>query len=179
MAAKTVKQQEETTPAATTGNDAVNNPEAGGEGQQTADPEAGGEGQQATDPEAGGEGQQTADPEAGGEGQQTADPEAEGEGQQTTDPEETLSVLIAQTYILYNSKHYKPGDVLPANDPDMLAAWIEAGTAAWVDARELEHEKVIPVTAVAGIYGSSTSSDSDNGENLVGRVPANASRSKK
>lgn len=155
MAAKTVKQQEETTPAATTGNDAVNNPEAGGEGQQATDPEA------------------------GGEGQQTADPEAEGEGQQTTDPEETLSVLIAQTYILYNSKHYKPGDVLPANDPDMLAAWIEAGTAAWVDARELEHEKVIPVTAVAGIYGSSTSSDSDNGENLVGRVPANASRSKK
>lgn len=143
MAAKTVKQQEETTPAATTGNDAVNNPEAGGEGQQTTDPEA------------------------------------EGEGQQTTDPEETLSVLIAQTYILYNSKHYKPGDVLPANDPDMLAAWIEAGTADWVDARELEHEKVIPVTAVAGIYGSSTSSDSDNGENLVGRVPANASRSKK
>ena len=131
MAAKTVKQQEETTPAVTTGNDAVNNPEA------------------------------------------------EGEGQQTTDPEETLSVLIAQTYILYNSKHYKPGDVLPANDPDMLAAWIEAGTAAWVDARELEHEKAIPVTAVAGIYGSSTSSDSDNGENLVGRVPANASRSKK
>lgn len=155
MAAKTVKQQEETTPAATTGNDAVNNPEAGGEGQHATDPEA------------------------GGEGQQTADPEAEGEGQQTTDPEETLSVLIAQTYILYNSKHYKPGDVLPANDPDMLAAWIEAGTAAWVDARELEHEKVIPVTAVAGIYGSSTSSDSDNGENLVGRVPANASRSKK
>lgn len=143
MAAKTVKQQEETTPAVTTGNDAVNNPEAEGEGQQTTDPEA------------------------------------EGEGQQTTDPEEIVSVLIAQTYILYNSKHYKPGDVLPANDPDMLAAWIEAGTAAWVDARELEHEKAIHVTAVAGIYGSSTSSDSDNGENLVGRVPANASRSKK
>ena len=87
MAAKTTKQQEETTPAATTGNDAVNNPEA------------------------------------------------EGEGQQTTDPEEIVSVLIAQTYILYNSKHYKPGDVLPANDPDMLLAWIDAGTAAWVDAK--------------------------------------------
>lgn len=143
MAAKTTKQQEETTPAATTENDAVNNPETEGEGQQTADPET------------------------------------EGEGQQTTDPEETVSVLIAQTYILYNSKHYKPGDVLPANDPDMLLAWIDAGTAAWVDAKELEREKAIPVTAVAGIYGSSTSSDSDNGENLVGRVPANSSRNKK
>ena len=49
----------------------------------------------------------------------------------------------------------------------------------WKEQRELEHEKAIPVTAVAGIYGSSTSSDSDNGENLVGRVPANSSRNKK
>ena len=85
-------------------------------------------------------------------------------------------MLLAQTYILYNSHQYKPGDELPGNDPVMLAAWLEAGTAAWVSVSELISDTAIPVSALAGLYGSAVSSDSDDGENLVGRVPINAGR---
>lgn len=127
MAAKTSKQQENTTPAA--------------------------EEKEKTVPE------QQAEPEPG--------------------EEEEEKVLLAQTYILYNSHQYKPGDELPGNDPAMLAAWLEAGTAAWVSVSELISDTAIPVSALAGLYGSAVSSDSDDGENLVGRVPINAGRKRK
>lgn len=137
MAAKTSKQQENTTPAA--------------EEKEKTVPE------KQTDPE-----QQT-DP----------DPDEEEE------EEEEEKVLLAQTYILYNSHQYKPGDELPGNDPAMLEAWLEAGTAAWVSVSELISDTAIPVSALAGLYGSAVSSDSDDGENLVGRVPINAGRRRK
>ena len=88
----------------------------------------------------------------------------EEEEPEITEDEEEKKVCIAQTYILYNSTQYKPGDVLPANDPEMLAAWLEAGTAKWL------------VTALAGMYGTAVSSDSEDGEDLVGRVPHNSAR---
>lgn len=139
MAAKTSKQQENTTPAA--------------------------EEKEKTVPE------QQAEPEKQAEPEQQAEPEP-GE-------EEEEKVLLAQTYILYNSHQYKPGDELPGNDPAMLAAWLEAGTAAWVSVSELISDTAIPVSALAGLYGSAVSSDSDDGENLVGRVPINAGRKRK
>ena len=85
--------------------------------------------------------------------------------------EEEKKVCIAQTYILYNSTQYKPGDVLPANDPEMLAAWLEAGTAKWLDETVVNSMKAQSVTALAGMYGTAVSSDSEDGEDLVGRVP--------
>ena len=87
--------------------------------------------------------------------------------------EEEKKVCIAQAYILYNSTQYKPGDVLPANDPEMLAAWLEAGTAKWLDETVVNSMKAQSVTALAGMYGTAVSSDSENGEELVGRVPHN------
>lgn len=79
-------------------------------------------------------------------------------------------VLIAQSYILYNSKHYKPGEMLPANDQEMTKAWIEAGTAAWVVENKVL--KAIPAAAMAGISGIAAISESEGGEDLVGRVLA-------
>ena len=89
---------------------------------------------------------------------------------------EEKKVCIAQTYILYNSTQYKPGDELPANDPEMLAAWLEAGTAKWVDETDVSTMKAQSATALAGMYGTAVSSDSVGGEDLVGRVPHNIAR---
>ena len=93
-----------------------------------------------------------------------------------TEDEEEKKVCIAQAYILYNSTQYKPGDVLPANDPEMLAAWLEAGTAKWVDEMDVRTMKAQSATALAGMYGTAVSSDSGDGEDLVGRVPHNIAR---
>ena len=41
--------------------------------------------------------------------------------------------LIAAYPILYRSRQYWVGEELPADDAGMVQAWIEAGTAAWVD----------------------------------------------
>ena len=46
--------------------------------------------------------------------------------------EAAARVCIAQAYILYNSTQYKPGDKVPTNNPEMLEAWLKAGTVAWV-----------------------------------------------
>lgn len=90
--------------------------------------------------------------------------------------EEEKKVCIAQTYILYNSTQYKPGDELPANDPEMLAAWLEAGTAKWLDETVVNSMKAQSATALVGMYGTAVSSDSGDGEDLVGRVPHNSAR---
>ena len=39
--------------------------------------------------------------------------------------------LIAKYPILYLSKQYDIGDELVANNPEMVKAWLDAGTAAW------------------------------------------------
>lgn len=98
------------------------------------------------------------------------------EEQGITEDEEEKKVCIAQTYILYNSTQYKPGDELPANDPEMLAAWLEAGTAKWVDETDVSTMKAQSATALVGMYGTAVSSDSGDGEDLVGRVPHNSAR---
>ena len=44
--------------------------------------------------------------------------------------------FVALRSILYLSRQYAAGDTLPTNNPDMVSAWIEAGSAAWVDAKK-------------------------------------------
>ncbi|PKM72843.1 MAG: hypothetical protein CVU91_07395 [Firmicutes bacterium HGW-Firmicutes-16] len=44
--------------------------------------------------------------------------------------------LIAKSSVLYQSRMYSPGDPLPANDPVMRDAWLEAGTAVLADDTE-------------------------------------------
>ena len=111
-------------------------------------------------------------------GTETAGTEAEVEVEEDETVSDTPQVCLAQTYILYNSTQYKPGDELPTNDPKMLEAWLEAKTAAWVDKAIAKSAKAQSATAMTGLCGQAVCSDSDNGEDLVGRVPINNGRRK-
>lgn len=91
------------------------------------------------------------------------------------------TVLIAVYPILYHSHQYKVGEELPVNDPDMVSAWLEAGTASYISSEEKDTDKAVkatPVTAEAGLSGNAVSSESD-GEDLVGKIPKTAARTKK
>ena len=93
--------------------------------------------------------------------------------------EEEDKVLVAQVYILYLAHHYRPGEEIPANDLDMVKAWLEAGSVQWVPISEFMRDKAYPMTAIDGMYGTATCSDSDDGINIVGRVPINSARQRK
>lgn len=111
--------------------------------------------------------------------------------------------LIAVCPVLFLSHQYKVGDVLPANYPDMVQAWLEAGTAVWKgdekeenvtevpimeepEAEESKAEEPItkepvtakPATAEPGLSGATVASEAENGENLVGKVPKTGRRKK-
>ena len=83
--------------------------------------------------------------------------------------------LIAVYPILYRSRQYWPGQRLPADDARMVQAWIDAGTAAWVDPDAQKLPKAKPAAAEAGLAGESPNGETD--ENLVGKVPKTPVRS--
>lgn len=39
--------------------------------------------------------------------------------------------LLAKRKVLYLSKEYQPGEELPASDPIMVEAWLQANSARW------------------------------------------------
>ena len=90
-----------------------------------------------------------------------------------------MQKLTAKTSILFESKLYHPGDELPANNPAMVEAWLEAGTAVWIDDEKPKSPKAKMRTAEPGQPGVAVHSESENGENLVGKVPKTNSRKKK
>lgn len=83
--------------------------------------------------------------------------------------------LIAAYPILYRSRQYWVGEELLADDAGMVQAWIEAGTAAWVDPDTQKPPKAKPAAAEAGLAGESPNGETD--ENLVGKVPKTPTRS--
>ena len=83
--------------------------------------------------------------------------------------------LIAVYPILYRSRQYWVGQELPADDAGMVQAWIEAGTAAWVDPDAPKPPKAKPAAAEPGLAGESPNRETD--ENLVGKVPKTPARS--
>lgn len=99
--------------------------------------------------------------------------------------------LIAKYPILYLSKQYDIGDELIANNPEMVSAWIEAGTAEWVEESETDaggtvdgkaEDELPPATATsvvaeAGLAGDAIGSETE--ENLVGKIPKTPARSRK
>lgn len=99
--------------------------------------------------------------------------------------------LIAKYPILYLSKQYDIGEELIANNPEMVKAWLDAGTAEWVEDEEpasdgttdeksedeLLPATAIPVVAEAGLAGDAVGSETD--ENLVGKIPKTPARSRK
>lgn len=91
-----------------------------------------------------------------------------------------MKKLIAQQYILFESKMYSPEDELPTKNPVMVQAWLDAGTAIWIDDEEKKPSvKAIPRTAEPGVAGAAISSESEDGDNLVGKVPKTSARTKK
>lgn len=88
------------------------------------------------------------------------------------------STLVACYPILYHSHQYAVDEVLPTNDPGMVAAWLEAGTAKWTDGEPKEEApKAVPKTAEPGRTGEAVSTESD-GDDLVGKVPKTKQRKK-
>lgn len=55
--------------------------------------------------------------------------------------------LIAQRPIQYMGRTYEAGAPVPAGDPRMVEAWLEAGSAAWSDAHATKLEIKTPNTA--------------------------------
>lgn len=103
----------------------------------------------------------------------------EEEVEETEDAEDIPKRLVAIYPILYLSHQYQVEDVLPANNPEMVEAWLAAGTAVWVDDKTETPAKAQPATAEPGQSGVSVSSESEDGDDLVGKVPKTARRSKK
>lgn len=108
------------------------------------------------------------------EGQITEDEEQENK---ESEPEDIPKTLMAVYPILYHSHQYKIGDMLPANDPEMVKAWLDAGTAAW----EYQGEKR-PLTksgvAIPGLPGRAAGPMAERGDDLVGRIPESSPRKK-
>lgn len=78
--------------------------------------------------------------------------------------------LRAMLPVLYRSTQYRAGDALPADDQATVNAWLEAGSAKWVDDEEPSKPKPKArlKTAKPGLTGSSSDGDP---EALVGRIP--------
>lgn len=140
----------------------------------------------------------TTAPEVTPEQEGTTDPEVTPEQEGATDPEGTEDtkdadgeeaedetedggnkVLVAVYPILFLSHQYNVGDVLPTNYPNMVEAWLAAGTAVWKDSEALKADavKARPKTAEPGLPGVAVASESE--DNLVGKAPKTASRKKK
>lgn len=83
--------------------------------------------------------------------------------------------LVATYPILYRSWQYGIGDSLPADDAEMVQAWLDAKTAVWQE-EETPKGKAKPVTAQAGLAGQSP--NGETADNVVGRVPKTPARSK-
>lgn len=86
--------------------------------------------------------------------------------------------LIALRYVLYLSHQYKPGDELPANNQEMVEAWVDAGSAIWKEGTTEENgtAKAKPATAQAGQTGTAVPAEGE--DNLAGRVPQTPTRKK-
>ena len=94
------------------------------------------------------------------------------------DESEDKRLLLAQAYIEADGglTLYRPGDLLPSDSPD-AAAWVEAGSAIWVD---VDYQPptypgpnpppLLPAPPALAGGGDTT------GDDLVGRVPMTIER---
>lgn len=91
-----------------------------------------------------------------------------------------MQKLIAKVPILFESKIYGIGEKLPTKNPQIVDAWLSAGTAVWKNDEEIKATvKARPATAEAGLAGKALVSESETGEDLVGKVPKTAARKRK
>jgi len=100
---------------------------------------------------------------------QTSEPE-----DQTSKPEEEKR-LTAILPILFESRQYAPGDVLPTHNAEMVELWLEGKAAEWMT-QSSESVQARPITAYSGRSGLATPASAK--EDLVGRLPWSAQREK-
>lgn len=74
--------------------------------------------------------------------------------------------LIAVLPVLFESGQYKPGDVLPTHNAEMVKAWIEYGAATW---KKEVYVKAVSVTAPAGMTAISAPEMSE--DDMTGKIP--------
>lgn len=107
--------------------------------------------------------------------------------------------LVAVIPVLYRGKQFNAGEILPADNEDMNAAWLGAGSAKWIGkevenkqdsdhekAENVKHEAEEPVkkktskakqaAALAGNTGEAVNSTTEI--NQVGRIPEAEGRKK-
>ena len=84
--------------------------------------------------------------------------------------------LIATRRILYKSKNYIPGDILPDNT-DMTDAWLNSGSAIFDDVSTHKPLKAQSASAQAGIEGVNVN-NGETDETLIGKVPLTETRKK-
>jgi len=88
--------------------------------------------------------------------------------------------LVANRLILYRSRLYNPDEELPADDAEMVEAWLQNQSARWASIEPDTTAKATPKTAQTGLFGKVDSGEKDiDGDDLVGRVPKTAARNKK
>lgn len=91
-----------------------------------------------------------------------------------------MKKLTAQRSILFENRIYAPGEKLPTHNASMVEAWLSAGTAVWIDQEEVKPQaKAKPQTAEPGLPGKAAASESEDGENIAGKVPKTTRRKKK
>lgn len=85
--------------------------------------------------------------------------------------------LVAKRPVLCLAHQYGAGDTLPDNDPERNAAWLEAGSAEWIEDSTDEipapGAKAAPAAAEPGMEGRT-----DGGTELQGKVPKTPERRK-
>lgn len=90
--------------------------------------------------------------------------------------------LVAREFIQVGSRIYRPGDILPSEDRGLVEAWIEAGTAVWMDPAEYMTAPTSGtaklVTAMPGLTGLAVGGEA-TGNEMVGRVPLTPERRKR
>lgn len=88
-----------------------------------------------------------------------------------------MKKLTARQSILFESRIYAPGEILPTKNAGMVEAWLAAGTAVWLDKDRKPSAKVYPCTAEPGLPGEAVASEGS--DVLVGKVPRTAGRKRK
>ena len=77
--------------------------------------------------------------------------------------------LTAMLPVLYRSTQYEPGDTLPADDTALVAAWLEAGSARWLEDADEARPAPLKVRMVMPEPGKPGKSSDGDPEALVGK----------